>query len=334
MKPDLDIPFQELLDALLDEKKTLQARFLFRLSDLGGGDLEELNAIWDKITIIRRQKLLEDLEMLAESNYLLLFDAVYRLALQGEDPLVRTLGIRAFWGSDEKDLISIFLDFLENDKDTNVRAQAASSLGHYIYLGELEELDEAHWKPIEENLINVLESDDHPSVRKRALESLGFSSRSIIQTHIIEAYELGDEEWVVSALLAMSRSASVEWVPYILDKVENPNTEIRAMAAKAAGELGLEDAKPALLIFLEEEENDEVRMAAAWALSEITGEGVQDGLERLLESAENEDEIDLLESAIENLAFNEEIQSFDLFDFSDQDIGDFIDSSENGESPD
>lgn len=332
MKPDLEIPFHDLLEAILDENTQLKTRFLFRLSDLEGEELEELNAIWERITIFRRQRLLEDLELLADSNLVLSFDSIYRLALSDEDPIVRTSSIRSLWGSDEMDLIPIFLNLLEDDEFLEVRAQAASSLGHFIFLGELGEIKDVLWKPVVEKLTEVLESNEQPIVRRRALESLGFSNRSVVPSQILEAYEFGDEDWIVSALFAMSRSASEEWGPYVMKIFEHQNTEIRTMAAKAAGELELEEATPDLLMFLEEED-DEVRMAAVWALAEIAGEGAQEGLENLLGSTEDEDEIDLIESALENLSFNEDIHNFNLFDVLDQNNGNAVDAVDNGDFP-
>jgi hypothetical protein len=39
----------------------------------------------------------------------------------------------------------------------------------------------------------------------------------------------------------------------------------------------------------------------------------------MLEECEDEDEIEILENALENLEFNDDIADFDFFDFSDDD---------------
>jgi hypothetical protein len=70
-------------------------------------------------------------------------------------------------------------------------------------------------------------------------------------------------------------------------------------------------------------------MAAAWSLSEIGGSDAEEAIEVILEQSEDEEEIDLLESALENLSFNEDLADFTLFDFSDDDFED-----ETPETPD
>ena len=68
--------------------------------------------------------------------------------------------------------------------------------------------------------------------------------------------------------------------------------------------------------------DDEVRMAAVWSLSEITADEAQEAFENLLERTEDQAEIDLIEEAIQNLAFNQELSDFNLFDFSEDDLED------------
>jgi hypothetical protein len=83
--PD-EIPFRQMLDALLDEEIPFNPRYLYRLSDLSSSELSELRAAWEQVSLWRRQALLEDLEILGESDYLLSFDGIGRLGLMDQDP--------------------------------------------------------------------------------------------------------------------------------------------------------------------------------------------------------------------------------------------------------
>ncbi|MFN2150842.1 MAG: hypothetical protein ACK2T5_04535, partial [Anaerolineales bacterium] len=65
------IPFQEVLDALLDTETPFQPRYLYRFSDLESADLADLKTIWGQIPTWRRKALLEDLEQLFGDDYLL-----------------------------------------------------------------------------------------------------------------------------------------------------------------------------------------------------------------------------------------------------------------------
>ena len=69
------------------------------------------------------------------------------------------------------------------------------------------------------------------------------------------------------------------------------------------------------LIELLDDIDDDVRSASIWSLSQIGGEGVRHSLERLLEQVEEYDEINLLEAALDNLAFTEDLELYTLFDF-------------------
>ncbi|MGH2582337.1 MAG: HEAT repeat domain-containing protein, partial [Anaerolineales bacterium] len=138
---------------------------------------------------------------------------------------------------------------------------------------------------------------------------------------IEDAYESDDDDWLISALFAMGRSADDRWARNVLEKLSDTNSEISSESAHAAGELELEEAVPVLIELLEDEES-EVRVASAWALSQIGGQGVADVLQDTLDRAEDQDEIDLLEDALENLAFTEEIDQLNVIEYLPEDLGD------------
>ena len=89
---------------------------------------------------------------------------------------------------------------------------------------------------------------------------------------------------------------------------------IRKAAVEAAGELSLQTARPILLKMLGEEEDADILSAAIWSLSQIGGEDVRTYLENLLDVLDEEDEeqIAFLEEALDNLAFTEDLDRFDL----------------------
>ena len=87
---------------------------------------------------------------------------------------------------------------------------------------------------------------------------------------------------------------------------------IRKAAVEAAGLLSVPSARPILLKMLGEEENDTILSAAIWSLSQIGGEDVRTYLENLLDQIEDDDQIAFLEEALDNLAFTEDLDRFDL----------------------
>jgi hypothetical protein len=314
-----EIPFEKILDVLKEMGEPLHPGYLYRFSDLEAKEIAMLEDVWGTLPMQNRQALMENLEQIGSEDMLLSFEAIGRFTLKDDDPKVRKLAVRILHEYELPDLISIFLQMLETDSNEEVRAEAARGLGQYVYLGEIEELPEVMLRKVEASLLQALESDQAPLVRQRALESLSFSSREEVTSLIKTAFSSEDKEWIATALISMGRSADRRWETEVMAMLTNKYPSLRTEAARAAGELELTEAIPHLLDMLEDDSKD-VRMAAIWALSQIGGEGVRERLEKLLTNAREEDEVDLMENALDNLSFTEDFQLFSLFDFSEGDI--------------
>jgi HEAT repeat protein len=219
---------------------------------------------------------------------------------------------------------------LQGDDSLQVRAQAAETLGRFVFLGELGRISEKQYKKVEEVLLSIMEKDESEQVRQRALESLGYSSHERVGGLIEDAYDFGDEDWQSSALYAMGRTADEKWTAQVLERLDDPNPEISKEAARAAGEIEISDAISSLLNLLKNDMVD-VRLAATWSLSQIGGEIAAEALEEYQDRTSDEDEIDLIENALENLSFTQELNDLPIFDFADKDLKDLPDSQINGE---
>ena len=130
--------------------------------------------------------------------------------------------------------------------------------------------------------------------------------------------ERDDIDWLVSALFAMGRTYDKRWNPQVTSLLDHQLPRVRFEAARAAGELEISDAAPQLIDLLDDSDDD-VRYAAAWSLSQIGGEGVKEVLEKLLKSTDNHEEANLIQDALDNLLFNEDMELFGLMDFSEED---------------
>jgi HEAT repeat protein len=312
--------------ALLDEDTPLKARFLYRLSDLDSEDLSVLKAGWPKLPVWRRRALLEDLEEMGTADDLLSYEGIGRLAVGDEDARVRLLGVRLLWEFDAQDLVPIFLELLRTDADAEVRAAAATALGQFVYLGEIDRLQPEKTTEIEDNLLESIREDSSPPVRLRALESIGYSSREEVPPLIERAFSAGDQEGMASALIAMGRSMDERWEQDILEMLDNQAATVRAEAARAAGEMELPESL-SQLVDMTRDSDEDVRYAAIWSLSQIGGDRARRALENLLRRAEEDDEAGYIESALDNLAFNDGLDAFSLFDIAEGDgdleLGDF-----------
>jgi HEAT repeat protein len=311
------IPFDDVIAALLDEGNTLQPRFLNRLTDLPPQEQAQLQNIWPRIAHWRRKAMLEDLENLTNADTTLSFEAVGQVALGDEDAAVRKLAVQMMVEYESPDLIPFYLRLVNEDPDSEVRAVVASALGNFIYLGELDKLSKSKQNTIEEHLLAITQGSDAPLVRRRALEALGYSSRDEVSPLIERAYNAGQREWLVSALFAMGRSANEVWNEKVLRMIDHSAPTVRAEAVTAAGELGIKEARLPLMKLINDDD-DRVRTAAVWSLSQIGGDRVRALLEDLLDQVEDDDEAEFLEDALENLSFTEDEQLL-LFEFGTDD---------------
>ena len=329
-----NISLRQLLDALQDPDKTLNPRFLYRLSDLEPEESAELELSWSRVPTWRRQAVMEDIVQLSESDPVLSFEAVCRIGIHDLDPRVRELSVQTLWEYEAVDLIPVFLQMVVEDEDVNVRMASAIALGTFVYLGELEEIREATLREVEDRLLEVINGKDNSLVRQRALESMGYSSRGEVPKLIEKAYYSGNEDWLESALHSMGRSANRKWTPKIVDMLKSDSANVRAEAASALGELENKKTVPDLLALIHDDDDD-VRMAVIWSLSKIGGEGVREVLEELYESTEDEEEADFIASAMENLAFSDEsglLELWDILEEDDEDSG--VESSVDDEDLD
>ncbi|MCC6146082.1 MAG: HEAT repeat domain-containing protein [Anaerolineaceae bacterium] len=317
MTENKNIPFTKVIETLLDDAHPFPAFHLHRFSDLSVNELEIFKKTWPEVNPTRRVGVLEDLEELAEADPLLCFDELAKFALEDENPLVRETAIHLLWESEDAKLAPRFMKILLQDTDDQVRAAAAGALGLFVYLGELDEIPETIHQDVELCLLDQFMSNGAKSVRRKVLESLGYSGRGEVSQLIKNAFATNEKDWMASALCAMGRSADPQWEKDILKMLDHPFVPIQEEAIHAAGTLELSAARQPLLELLEEKDSldSDVLAALIWALSQIGGENVRAALEELAENAEDDAELEYLESALENLEFTENFELKELFDF-------------------
>ncbi len=301
--PELEkIKFQTVIDALLDDDADFPTKYFISFSDLEKKELQQLISIWNQITPERKAILFEKLEIINESDTLMDFNQIARIALADPVAVIRASGLRILRDYEDEKLIPIIIDLLENDIDIGVRAQAASSLGNYIYLGEIEEIHPNSLKKAEECLLQVLKSSENEIVRMKALESIGYSSREEIPEYINTAFQSGKYNSIASALNAMGKSADTSWSLQVLSMLAHPDHRIQKEAIIAAGELELKQARKLLLkMVLEAESDEELWHICIWSLAKIGGDQVKEVFDLLLEKASTEDEEIFLQEALDNL---------------------------------
>lgn len=316
------IPFQTVLDTLRDGETDIPARYLAEFSDIEPASLTALKKDWPRIDLGRKLVLLDQLNNLVSEDTLVSFDDLGRALLTDDEAQVRVRAMRLLVECEDAHLVPVYIDMLTNDSDMTTRAEAASMLGLFVRLGEYDDIPDGLLRQIEDILLEVTNGEDEPSVRRRALEALGFSSRTEVPILLQSAYNREDPAWKASAVFAMGRSNDQRWADHVMRMLVSEERRIRLAAVQASGELEIKAARPLLLELLEDEFDDAILGAAIWSLSQIGGEDVRIYLQNLLDKAEGDSQIALLEEALDNLVFTEDMSSFDLLALDADDLDD------------
>jgi len=311
--------FLELLEILRDESQSIPTQRLDDLSDLDKEHCRQFSTVWSLLPTQRKLQLLQIMGQEAFDHIELSFEAINRIAIHDPATEVRSIAIENLWESEDPSLIPLLLEALACKDDAQIRAVAATALGKFVWLGEVEEITPELLQQIEISLLAVCRDDDSHDVRRKSLESIGYSSHDQVPQYIEEAYNSENDEMQQSAILAMGRSANERWSSHILTELSSPNPMIRMEAARAAGELEVREAVDSLIDLLQDV-NDEIRLAAIWSLAELGGEAVVNALVELSENSEDSKLQDVIQEAIDHMTFMEGTRNLLLFDFDEDEI--------------
>ncbi len=294
----------------------LKTSLLYGLSTMNNQNLQEFKTVWPTIEPRRRQAIMETLVSITEQNFEVNFDPVFLLGLDDADAEVQIAAIHGLWESESPALIPLFIRLMKAGQTAGVRAAAASALGLFMYLNELEELDDAAAMTVEQALLETIRRPNEDiEVVRRAIESIAYSHREGIDSIIENAYYHENERMRVSAIFAMGRTFNqARWKDIVIAELNNRNPEIRFEAARACGELSLEEAVAPLIRLIETEPEAEIRYHAIWSLGQIGGPVAQETLETLTLS-EDDAIREAAEDALDELLLLSGVLE-DMFDFS------------------
>ncbi|MDX1521363.1 MAG: HEAT repeat domain-containing protein, partial [Anaerolineae bacterium] len=245
--------FTETLHQIATDE-SLQTSYLFVLSRMDEADLDSFRENWPAIPAERRREVVQELVDISEVNFEVDFSPVFLLGMGDDDAEVRQSAINGLWEFEDPALIAPFIHLLQTDEAPLVRAAAATGLGQFIYLAELEELAAEMVEPIKTILLETIyQPAEDVEVRRRAIEAISYFGGSDIVKIIETAYYDDDIKMQVSAVFAMGRNSDGRWRPRVVAELDNAHSEIRFEAARACGELEAADAVPKLIQMIDED---------------------------------------------------------------------------------
>ncbi len=325
-------PFDQVLDALFGAESVAIA-LLYRLSDMTPAEMAIFRQRWAGVDDERRRVIARHLADLTETNFEIEFSPVFGILLNDPSSDVRKAALDGLWDSSDHRLVPVIIGLLQNDVDEEVQAAAASALAHYILMVEWGQVPARVHGPIVLALLGKYEAPDTAQpVRRAVLEALGASHDERIPDLIDAAYHGDDFPLQLSAVFAMGSSADPRWLPVILAELDSPREEMRAEAARAAGEIG-RSASVAKLARLLRDDSYEVRVAAVGALGHIGSEEARELLDDLLNDPDGEELAEALVEALEEIDVLSGRLALDLLDWDETDDDEILGQGEEPAGP-
>lgn len=298
--------FQELIEVIADPSAVLTDAPFHEASDPSPGELAEFIQVCDTLNEDRRCEVLAVMVEQAEDNLELDFTAIFRQSLKDDDDRVVQLGVEGLWELEDRWLVVELVGLLRSERGPQVRSTAAVALGRFPVLAQEGKLRAQDGELVYRVLMDFLEDDiEDLEVRRRCLEAVAPFNTEEVQDYIRWAYDGDEEDLRSSSIYAMGRTGEAEWLPTLLEELENYDPAVRYEAANACGELGMEDASLPLAELLRQDDDSEVRMACIASLGKIGGaiarraliDCMRDGDSAMSDVAHNE---------LENLEFLED----------------------------
>jgi HEAT repeat protein len=275
---------REVISSLSNVDQPIQSAALADLSNIGSDDLSFFTQTWTGIEVSRRRKFMNRLVELAEENFELNFDVIFKNCLRDADAEVRAKAIEGLWEDEETTLITPFIKLLNEDTSELVQAAAAKALSKYAMLAELKKLGPNSSSRVSQALLTILADKSKPvEVWRRALEAAAPLSVPEVKQAIADAYKNSNLKVKNSAIFAMGRNCDTAWLPILVKELSSPEVDTRYEAAGACGEVCDDVAVPPL-IKLTQDKDIEVQQAAIIALGKIGGNKAKQTLLKLKNS--------------------------------------------------
>ncbi|HZD10425.1 MAG TPA: HEAT repeat domain-containing protein, partial [Candidatus Binatia bacterium] len=255
------LPFSEVLDRLFSAGR-VPISLVYRLSDMSREELSAFQRRWSEQPPDRRRIIARHMADISEENFVVDFSPVFLRLMSDDSAEVRLAAVEGLWDTSNLAVVGPMIDLMQNDQEPEVRASAASCLGHFVLMAEWGQIEQSVGDRIVRALSDQYEQvDAAEEVRRASLESLGSAADPRVAGYIREAYDRGGETMQLSAVYAMGQTADRRWVPIIIQEMRSPYMEMRLEAARSAGNIGSGDAVDRLIELLHDEEL-EVQLAA------------------------------------------------------------------------
>lgn len=302
--PTVDVT--ELLETLIGGERHVSGVYGFH--DLTNDDLATVAALWQRIDPELRLAIVTDAIEFAAEDYRFDIERFLLAASEDDDVPVRVRAVEGLGSVHEPRVAVRLLDLLRDDVSDDVRAQAATSLGPFVFLAEYEELEPNLVERLETSLYGIAEDEDESwHVRLRAAESVSaFGPNDRIGALIQRMWDEDEIGLRPGAVLMIGRGNMRGWLSTVRQLLEDEDPALRYEAVAAVGTMGDLDSLPELSEIALHEEDVDIRHQAILSIGEIGGPRAARILTRLAEQAPETDQ-ELIASALMGASLEDEL---------------------------
>ncbi len=300
------VDLTELLETLIEGNRHVSGVYGF--NDLGTDDLAVLAALWPRIDPELRLAIVTDAIEFATEDYRFDIERFLLAVSEDDDVTVRARAVEGLGAIHEERVATRLLDLLRDDVSDDVRAQAATSLGPFVFLAEFDELDTDLAERLDIALFGVAEDEDESwHVRLRAAESASaFGPNDRVGALIARMWDEDEIGLRPGAVLMIGRGNMRDWLPTVRDLLKDEDPAMRYEAVTAVGTMGDLDSLPELSEIALHEDDVDVRHQAIISIGEIGGPRAARILTRLTEQAPETDQ-ELIASALMEASLEDEL---------------------------
>lgn len=301
--------FQKIIDKLNGDVSAWKPADIVALSGLTKNEIKEFKQVWLKLTAQKKTDLIHQLIDLEKDSASVDFSSILMSCIHDDDVVIRKAALIGLNQCEDRSLIKPLIKIIENDRSYEVRVAAILAISGFVDMYQAGKLGSGDFEKIRKCLFTlVLQGEDHIEVRCRAIEVVGGILDPSTENIIKDAYESGVLELKKSSIRAMALTSDIDWLPLIIDDMDDQSAEIRYESATAAGMVGDETIVPYLIDLLRDDETD-VQLAAISSLGMIGGMIAKMALNKCLEV---DDVQEATEMALGNIAFDEDPMGVNL----------------------
>lgn len=296
--------FQNALEDLKSGTFSPQNARMQVLADLSAEKAAALEAVLKSTSPEQKRAFFRALEDCGAENYVYSFGPIGAFGILDDDGEVRRASIALLTFEDDRDTGTRILNAALHDDYEPAQAAAVHQLGQYMIELELEEKIPLPAKRLREALKNLLDHEKK-AVRLAAVQAYAFGSDAAVKNRITRLLTGNDFDELRAGLIAARNSLENDWNRSVIELLEHDDEEIRMEAVRSAGQLGIEEALPAMYKILEDFDrvDRDLLLETVNAVAEIGYDGSLNVLEVLGEAAGDMDSevTDAIDDAIDTL---------------------------------